>query len=98
MIKWKNIALTQPVAECHRKIDPLGFALENFDAIGRYRSTYGPRKIIDASGFFLVVKNLRILENSCGISATSIQEFARALTNKLMEYALGRRDGDIGPT
>jgi hypothetical protein len=32
-------------AECHRKIDPLGFSLETFDAIGRWRSSYpGPKK------------------------------------------------------
>ena len=37
-------------AECHRKIDPLGFALENFDAIGGWRNQYGKDQPIDASG------------------------------------------------
>ena len=37
-------------AECHRKIDPLGFALENFDATGMWRSHYGRKLKIDASG------------------------------------------------
>ncbi len=37
-------------ADCHRKIDPLGFALENFDPIGRWRDTYGKNTKIDASG------------------------------------------------
>jgi len=36
-------------AACHKRIDPLGFGLENFDAIGRYRATHGG-EAIDASG------------------------------------------------
>ncbi|MGI9474476.1 MAG: DUF1592 domain-containing protein, partial [Rubripirellula sp.] len=36
--------------DCHRKIDPLGFALENFDPIGRWRDSYGRNTKIDASG------------------------------------------------
>ena len=36
--------------DCHRKIDPLGFALENFDPIGRRRERYGAKTKIDASG------------------------------------------------
>jgi len=35
---------------CHQKIDPLGFALENYDAIGRWRDTYRSGLAIDASG------------------------------------------------
>lgn len=78
-------------AECHRKIDPLGFALEPFDAIGRYRSAYPKgRGKIDASG-----------ELPGGVRFTNVQQFraglmqekdkfARALTEKLMAYALGR--------
>lgn len=76
-------------ASCHNKIDPLGFALENFDAIGRYRSSYRRGKV-DPSG---------VLPN--GDSFTNVNEFktsllkqrskfARALTEKLMAYSLGR--------
>ena len=36
--------------DCHRKIGPLGFALENFDPIGRRRERYGAKAKIDASG------------------------------------------------
>ena len=78
-------------AECHRKIDPLGFALENFDAIGRYRSTYGPRKIIDASGVLPGGKEFKDLGEFMWHFRDQHSKFARALTNKLMEYALGRQ-------
>ena len=77
-------------AECHRKIDPLGFALENFDAIGRYRSTYAPRKIIDASGVLPGGKEFKDLGEFLWHFRNQHPKFARALTNKLMEYALGR--------
>ncbi len=78
-------------AECHHKIDPLGFALENYDAIGRWRGSYrGSRKPIDTSG-----------EMPSGATFTNVGEFkaalmkergkfARGLTEKLMAYALGR--------
>ena len=77
-------------AECHRKIDPLGFALENFDAIGRHRSKYHRGPKIDASGVlpngaefagFNAFRNLLMADKD---------KFARALTEKLMAYALGR--------
>jgi hypothetical protein len=78
-------------AECHRKIDPLGFALENFDAIGRYRSTYGPRKKIDASGILPGGKEFKDLGGFMWHFRNEHPKFVRALTNKLMEYALGRQ-------
>ena len=78
-------------AECHRKIDPLGFGLENFDAIGRYRSTYRPRKIIDASGILPGGKEFKDLGEFMWHFREQESKFTRALTNKLMEYALGRQ-------
>ena len=78
-------------AECHRKIDPLGFALENFDAIGRYRSTYGPSKKIDASGILPGGKEFKDLGGFMWHFRNEHPKFVRALTNKLMEYALGRQ-------
>lgn len=77
--------------ECHRKIDPLGFALENFDPIGRWRSKYNDRAAIDASGvmpdgsaFSDVVEFKKVL-----LSRKSL--FTRAVTEKMLAYALGRR-------
>ncbi len=78
-------------AECHRKIDPLGFALENFDAIGRYRSTYAPRRKIDASGVLPGGKEFKDLGEFMWNFRNEKGKFIRALTNKMMEYALGRQ-------
>mgnify|MGYP001337676068 FL=1 len=78
-------------AECHRKIDPLGFALENFDAIGRFRTTYGPRKKIDASGVLPGGQEFKDLGQFVWHFRNEHPKFIRALTNKLMEYALGRQ-------
>ena len=47
LAKHRSIATC---AECHRKIDPLGFALENFDPIGAWRTEYGKNLPVDASG------------------------------------------------
>ncbi|MEL7500604.1 MAG: DUF1592 domain-containing protein [Planctomycetota bacterium] len=77
-------------AECHRKIDPLGFALENFDAIGGWRTQYGKGLPVDASGelpngeTFEDVRHLRTL------LIERHEQFTRTLTEKLMTYAIGR--------
>lgn len=77
--------------DCHRKIDPLGFALENFDPIGGWRDGYGRGKPIDASGelpggqkFLDVVEFKEIL-------IRRRERFVRALVEKLLAYAVGRR-------
>ena len=82
---------TPTCAECHRKIDPLGFALEKFDAIGRFRNKYRPRgKPIDVSGTLPG----GIEFNTFGEFKRGLikhhDKFARALTEKLFAYALGR--------
>jgi hypothetical protein len=77
-------------AECHRKIDPLGFALENFDAIGGWRDEYGKELPIDATGklpngdTFATVPEFRkhIIKRE--------GQFTRSLTEKLLTYAAGR--------
>ncbi|MDP7050562.1 MAG: DUF1592 domain-containing protein [Verrucomicrobiota bacterium] len=77
-------------AECHRKIDPLGFALENFDAIGGWRDEYGKNLPIDASG---ELPNgdaySTILEFRKHIIKREAQ-FTRSLTEKLLTYGTGR--------
>jgi hypothetical protein len=40
--------------ECHRRIDPLGFALESFDPIGRERTRYSPTQAVSTRGRYLV--------------------------------------------
>jgi len=78
-------------AFCHDKIDPLGFGLEEFDAIGRWRSAGEKGKAIDATGTlpdgtsFNGVAELReFLVN------TRREEFLENLSGRLLSYALGR--------
>ena len=77
-------------ATCHARIDPLGFALENFDAIGKWRAVSAGTPI-DASA---VLPDGARFEGPDGLRKTLLshpQEFAAAVTEKLLTYALGRR-------
>jgi hypothetical protein len=77
-------------ASCHQQMDPLGFALENYDAIGRFRTTDGDFPV-DPSGEliggrkFADVKELKQLLKSTGST-----KFARCLVENMLTYALGR--------
>jgi mono/diheme cytochrome c family protein len=76
-------------ASCHRRIDPMGFALENFSAIGRWRTTeYGLP--VDASGAFPDGTEFRNPAEFRKALATQSDEFVKTLTTKLLTYALGR--------
>ena len=77
-------------AACHRKIDPLGFALENYDAIGGWRSEYGRDLPIDASGKLPNGDTFNTpTEFRARISARH-EQFTRNLAERLLTYALGR--------
>ncbi len=77
-------------ASCHKQMDPLGLALENYDAIGRWRTTERGNPI-DASGELPTgeqIKNpgdlIRLIREK------KSEQFVRTLTEKLMTYAIGR--------
>jgi mono/diheme cytochrome c family protein len=78
-------------ASCHARMDPLGFALENFDAIGQWRNASGSEKTpIDASG---VLPDGTKFQGPAGLRSVLLskpQEFVTTVTEKLMTYALGR--------
>ena len=80
-------------ASCHRQMDPLGFSLENYDAIGRFRASDGEFRI-DPSGEliggrkFADVKELKQL-----LAATATQKFTRCLIESMLTYGLGRGVG-----
>ncbi len=80
--------------ECHRKIDPLGFALENYDAVGGWRTHYdrgrvqGPK--IDASGKLPDGKAFRDVVGFKSILVNEKEQFAKALTEKILAYGIGR--------
>ena len=77
-------------AECHRKIDPLGFALENFDAIGEWRSNYDQSMPVDATGKLAGGGQFSSFEEFRNLMVAQSDQFCRSLTEKLMAYALGR--------
>ena len=77
--------------ECHRKIDPLGFALENFDPIGGWRSNYDDRAPIDASGKLPDGSGFEDVVDFKKILLEKQFLFNRAITEKMLAYALGRR-------
>ena len=77
--------------ECHRKIDPLGFALENFDPIGQWRTRYGDRVDIDASGELPSGEGFQDVIGFKQALMNRKDAFARALTKKMLAYSLGRR-------
>ncbi len=78
-----------PCAGCHQVMDPLGFSLENFDAVGRWRSTDDGSRIDPSGTLFNGTKidGPVALRNAL---ASRPGIFAGVLTERLMTYALGR--------
>ena len=76
-------------ASCHAKMDPIGFALEHFDAVGRWRDDDAGAPIEAASE----LPDGSVIDGPEGVQAlltTRPELFVSALTEKLMMYALGR--------
>ncbi|HYR87432.1 MAG TPA: DUF1592 domain-containing protein [Terriglobia bacterium] len=76
---------------CHSVIDPLGFALENFDAIGGWRSVDESGRPVDASGTTLGGAKVEGLSGLRALLLDQPEQFPRTVTEKLLAYALGRR-------
>jgi hypothetical protein len=77
-------------ASCHVLMDPLGFALENYDAVGRWRTTDGGGLPIDATGR---LPDGRAFRNAAELQQAILQQpdlFVSTLAEKLLIYALGR--------
>ena len=88
-------------ASCHRKIDPIGFGLENFNAVGKWRAAdrYEKRGVgkkewtIDPSGAFHKGPAFKDFFELRDIIASRPEAFSRGLSEALVEYALGRPYG-----
>ncbi len=76
---------------CHVAIDPLGFALENFDVIGAWRSVDESGRPVDSKGATLSGANIEGLAGLRTLLLAEPERFPRTVTEKLMSYALGRR-------
>ena len=78
-------------ASCHAVIDPLGFALENFDVIGGWRDVDEQGRPIDSVGTTTGGVELDGLAGLRALLLDDPEQFPRTLTEKLLAYALGRR-------
>jgi hypothetical protein len=77
-------------ASCHNNIDPIGFALENFDAVGRWRDRTSEGLDIDSAG---VLGDGTAIDGPLALREALLAKpevFAGTVTQKLMIYALGR--------
>jgi mono/diheme cytochrome c family protein len=75
--------------DCHRRIDPMGWALENFDPVGKWRNSYG-KSPIDPSGELPNGESYRNVEDFKRLLLERKDVFATGLTRKLLEYSTGR--------
>jgi hypothetical protein len=87
-----ELHVTNPTcANCHKVLDPIGFGLENFDAIGRWRDEDDSGGAIDAAGELPGGKKFTSPGELKAIIADRKTEMARNLTEKLLAYAICRQ-------
>jgi hypothetical protein len=83
---------TEPTcANCHKVLDPIGFGLENFDAIGRWREKNDFGVEIDSAGQLPDGESFSTPAELKSLLARREADLARNLTERLMAYALGRQ-------
>jgi hypothetical protein len=76
-------------AGCHQRMDPLGFALENFDAVGKWRTVADGEKV-DASA---TLPDGTAFEGIAGLRSLLLEnkeDYVRTLAEKLLAYSIGR--------
>jgi hypothetical protein len=77
-------------AVCHRMMDPLGFALENYDGLGSWRNSTGNGEPIDSSG---VLPDGTMFDGPAGLREVLVTKrdmFVETFSERLLTYALGR--------
>ena len=74
---------------CHVKMDPLGLGLENFDPMGKWRTTYG-KAAVDPSGVMADGRTFRGPAELKSILTTEKEKIARNFSARMLSYALGR--------
>ena len=88
---WERLEIHRSQAECavcHAKMDPIGFAFENFDAVGAWRELDGPFPI-DASGELPDGRRFNGHKELIAILKTE-ETFPRTVVEKMLTFALGR--------
>ena len=81
-------------AGCHNRIDPLGFALENYGPTGVWRDKYENGREVDVSGILFNQYQFKTLVEFKQLILKEKQRFIRGFTAHLLSYALGR---ELGP-
>src|ERR1039457_1353678 len=76
-------------ASCHSKMDPLGFGLENYDGIGKWRTMDG-KFPVDSSGSLPNGQTFATPAEMRAVLTSQLPQFAHCVIEKLMIYALGR--------
>jgi mono/diheme cytochrome c family protein len=74
---------------CHKMMDPIGFALENFDAVGQWRTKDG-RSLVDPSGELVDGTKIQGPANLRQALLRYSDQFVRTVTERLLTYGLGR--------
>jgi hypothetical protein len=77
-------------ASCHARMDPLGFSLENFDAVGQWRTTDG-ESVINANGVLLDGTKVDGPAALRSALVAQKEQFVRTVAGKLLTYAVGRQ-------
>jgi hypothetical protein len=80
-------------ASCHNKMDPLGFGLENYDGIGKWRAMDG-KFPVDASGVMPNGKSFTTPAEMRSVLKSQLPQFSRCMVQKMLTYSLGR---GLGP-
>jgi hypothetical protein len=77
-------------ASCHLRIDPLGFPLEGFDAVGRTRSNYDDGLAVDTTGEFADQSLIVGADGLLSYLKSKDAQVMKTLSRKMLGYALGR--------
>jgi hypothetical protein len=89
--KFAAHQLNASCASCHRKIDPLGFVLENYNPVGFWRDEYSNGKPVDSNGVLLGQHAFTNVVEFKDALLLEKDRFTAALAKHLLTYALGRR-------
>ncbi len=88
--KLKQHSEDSQCAGCHKKIDPLGFALENYDLLGRWRDNYRTGLKVDSSGILFGKHDFTDVAGFKDAILAEKDRFARAFIKHLLSFGLGR--------
>ena len=98
--RWKSIAPNAVCASCHSRMDVLGFGLENYDAIGKWRTMDGKFPDRCERHASRTARSFASPAEMTALLMADLPEFSRCLTEKMLTYALGRglRDATTAAT